>query len=194
MSLERGRLDQVLSALALLISEHDSRNGADAYHLFLTVHLCVATRVQDSRRSPELLRLTRTFVSKALGVYQNNYKGSFAPQDIGPVWNVALQEYDKDPRAFITVLSWMALAHIVEDLQSSLREVDVDKSDFDSVFEHIEECLDNHCRAPVAQGFRDLIALRIVPEMAPKPIKKLRDSVWDTVDWVKRKQQQKGSP
>jgi hypothetical protein len=128
--------------LRQLTDTHYRLHGEDALGTFLRVHGCVHQRVANSEySSPDLLKLNHVFVQKCISTYENYLKGRVSPQELSWMWIRAFGAYETDHYAFATVLPLMAAAHILTDLEGALFYSNVTRSEYDTVFDHIVDCL-----------------------------------------------------
>ena len=175
--------------LRQLTETHYGLYGEDALCAFLRVHGCVHQQVADSdSSSPDLLRLNQVFAQKCISTYDNYRKGRVTPQDLSWLWIRAFGAYETDRYAFATVLPLMAAAHILIDLDGALFYSDITKSEYDTIFSHIVDCLAlSHPEGmSLKQELLHILQNRLAKGFRNLAIWQLRQLAWDSAQERKR--------
>jgi Family of unknown function (DUF5995) len=161
----------------LQISEkHAEVWGKDSFYFFLKIHECIFGRVNNHASVP-VRQLNVVFALRCLQVYDDyqNNRVHLLPKR----WVNALLAYQKDRYAFFTVLPLIALAHIVDDLEAVLAQVDVTKDDYDLVLDDILACLEsveNPLKSP--SNVRERILSFLQQRFGATTISTMREIAW----------------
>jgi hypothetical protein len=193
-------LSRSCEGLHELAESHRRRLGEDGFFVFLKVHECICRRVADTN-TPALVELNDKFVEACLETYDKFVQNK--KREVHRDWVWAYRIYKRNPFDISAVLPFLAMAHILVDLEAVLAQVEnIQKSDFDAVFPHISRCIVAVGRGygignPVAGlfraftersapqktsslGFRIFLAIAWVPPIRDYGVRKIRDYAWHT--------------
>lgn len=175
------RNDLLITQFIELADSHCSQNNADTFCVFLKIHACVCDKVTTGGHT-EVLKLNRLFIQKCTEVYDRFQQGPIDP--LPTAWIIALYAYTESPSNYPLVLPLMVVAHIIEDLGSVLCDVEIEKEDYDAVFEHIIACIEqvrlssDYLPQGLKQLILDALANDLFPSLRNRTVESLRNRAW----------------
>jgi hypothetical protein len=169
-------INNARECLLQMADAHRTLCGEDSFYFFLKIHECIFDRV-DNHPSVSVRELNLLFASRCIQVYED-YRNNKVHL-LSKRWVTAFLAYQKDRHAFFNVLPLMALAHILDDLEAILAQVDVNKDDYDLVLDDIVACLEtveNPLNAPT--GLKQQILSFLQKRLGSPTIAAMREIAW----------------
>jgi hypothetical protein len=174
---------QKLRDIAIEIRRNHARR--DAYAAFLDTHYCICNKTSQPGTPSGIAALNTVFAKRCAEVHEQ-YKAE-AFEKMSPFWIRAFYRYERKPNSPETVLPWMALAHIVDDLEVAISRVGIrnfSKADYDAVLNDILSCLEEvRASIGIAQTLSGKVytLMRDVFAVGERlTIRKLRDVAYET--------------
>jgi hypothetical protein len=146
--------------------------------------------VKSNSASEGLLRLNHLFVEKCLEAFQAFEEGDFSPPRLSWLWvqiydDWLLEQESGTDSGFSILLGRMAGVHILEDLENVLFYADVNKKEYDAVFDLIVECVDRlriqYCPSlSIKEQIVDCLIHELAVEARNWTLEELREIAWQS--------------